>query len=584
MFFQVEIAKSMKTPIRVTLIVAMIYFGYRLLMGAVIVGGFFYMVSKSIDDRMRILTHNKLSFESFYINPFEGTLVVDNLHYNSLGKDSLSAHDEGQDVFIRELVVQQVGWRKAILTGNWHIANVVINGIRNEVYIHMKDDELSRAESPIKATLYNREKRHRQFVHLLTSLDIDQIVVTNGSSLIRSSDSLFASSHDSLTLRLNKVHYVPHKKTVSYNDASYRIAARNLKTTTPDGLYDFRIDRMMTADAGAIYVDGFSVRCTAEKQALVDLIGKQPSTWVDIRSVDMHSSPVNVLRCLMDKRFYVDTVYADAEELNIFRDERYPASKPYPMPQTVLSKLNLNTYVGVLIADIGRLNVELATTNVNKGELNIWAIHGKAYMEQIHKTESMVLEAAALLPGKGRASMYMRFNIDAEETYSGSLQVKDFDASRMDQFLRPLVGVTVRCQIPQMDLDFQGDRKTADGDFCLQYKGLGITAYKNESPYQIVNENATAINIFANIMLPHSNPTGRYSKLRSYKVHAERNPMEQFPYVFARLIGEGAKSTLLPGLNVSERIKMPAELKEDGKVMKRHVDNMIERFAPKEKK
>lgn len=257
---------------------------------------------------------------------------------------------------------------------------------------------------------------------------------------------------------------------------------------------------------------------------------------------------------------YQDTVSVDSisltiDSLALHLTKWHAPEHPYGMPQEGLARLPMPLSIGRLAVDVAQFDFTLTTKEVKNASISATTLHALSRHINSGPGARITLNTEAHLPRGGH--MWMGFTMVQNKACDVLFDVRVVKAKGADlnNMLRPLVGITMDCTIDTLTTQLKGNRKGIDGEFMMRYHDLAVEVHKGESPYQIVNKNAGAINSFANSLLPKSNPSPLLpDNVRRYRVHADRDPMRPFPMMPIMAMVDGMKDTLLPGLFVHKKV------------------------------
>lgn len=257
---------------------------------------------------------------------------------------------------------------------------------------------------------------------------------------------------------------------------------------------------------------------------------------------------------------YQDTVSVDSisltiDSLALHLTKWHAPEHPYGMPQEGLARLPMPLSIGRLTVDVEQFNFALTTRDVKYASVRSTKVHALSRHIENAPGSRITVNTETHLPLGGHA--WLGFTMVQNKACDVLLDMRVVKAEGADlnNMLRPLVGITMDCTIDTLTTQLKGNRKGIDGEFMMRYHDLAVEVHQGESPYQIVNKNAGAINSFANSLLPKSNPNPLTpDNVRRYRVHADRDPMRPFPMMPIMAMVDGMKDTLLPGLFVHKKV------------------------------
>ena len=384
----------------------------------------------------------------------------------------------------------------------------------------------------------------------LFALKIDQASVT-----FKDIATGFEMKVDSATFRLRNLKYNLLDSTFSYNDSTYRLEVASFRCFLPDVPMNIEVHDLKTRDAGELTTGALRIKHATDKRHLATR-KKEPDTWIDLKVEDVRTSPVNLIRKAINKDLTLESVQVNVKHMDVFRDARFQPREPFDMPQNILKQIPLHFFVHYIHANIRKIDVEFASTDVNCGKLQL--NHIKAAVENMSNVPNNTIYVHGGCPvGEGKAHAEMHMTMNKACDWSVDLHVQGINTDFMNTFIRPLVGVASECVIDDLSASYKGNSVKADGKFCMQYHGLKVKAFKDDDvPYKVVTKNADFITSAANNLIPHSNPDAVDVHPRAYMVEWKRDPWQPFPlYLFGPCI-DGVKMTMLPGLYVHKQTRM----------------------------
>ena len=360
-----------------------------------------------------------------------------------------------------------------------------------------------------------------------------------------------------LEVHAHGVGYNLQDSTVVYNDSLYLLELSDLHFMAPDSLTAIDLERFYTKNAGPLEMAGLHVYNTVDRRELAVRKGNIPGTWADMNLDEIVTSPVNVIRMALAQQVAIDSVRVVSHQGGaIFRDARFKPKEPYPMPQEVIRACPIPLSIGNVAVDVDKLDIEIATTHVNSGNLSLadTKVEIKDASNKRGAAIRCIIHDARI--GKSRSSGSMIMHLDKNCNFETKVLVRGFELSYMDSLLCPLVGFTANAEVDTLRAHIFGDSERSHGDFCMIYHDFSVKVHKDENiPYHFITKNAGFVESFANTMLPKSNPPAHATAPRAYKVEWKRDVMSPFPlYMFGPII-DGAVKTMLPGLFVHDKIK-----------------------------
>jgi hypothetical protein len=389
----------------------------------------------------------------------------------------------------------------------------------------------------------------------LKSFRVRHINIDRFTAHLHSTSSPLVLKADSLSLECHDMAYDFADSLFTYNDSVYELSLAAAEVNLPDGLMAMEVHNLSTADQGPLNLGYTRIRNIVSHKKMAELIHEQ-FTWIDLELNSVTTSPFNPLRKALAQDYTLDEIKADVRRMHVIRDERIAPKVPFVTPQEFLRTIPVTFAVKKVTSVAHKLDVELYTTAVNCGKLNL---KGPMYatMTNVTNKPGAVWHNRAKAPfgDKGHVEASYDIHMDRKSSFDLSIHGKDLNLENMNPFIRPLVGITCAIHVKQLDADYSGDQTIAKGAFCMQYHGLDIKVHKEDNiPYKIVTKHADFFTSAANSLLPKSNPTSVDIRPRKYAVEWTRDVWSPYPlYLFGPCI-DGIKKTMLPGLYVHKQI------------------------------
>lgn len=388
----------------------------------------------------------------------------------------------------------------------------------------------------------------------LVGAELDRLKIRNAKLMLQDVATGIEVSIDSATVRLYDLSYTWQDSAFHYNDSVYRIEVGSLTCYVPEEPMNIEVHDLKTRDQGPFTTGDIRVKHACDKRKLAAHKHEQ-ATWIDMRANSVRTSAFNVFHKALNKNLDLDTVAVDIRHMDIFRDARMKPRKPFPMPQTVLMKQPVTLEVKHVDAHVSQLDIEFASTNVNKGEMHLKNIRAAVEHATNRRGSTILIHGQCPIEqGKAKAEMALKLNRACE--WNTKLHVENVNTNYLNSFLRPLIGMTCDCHLDAIDAQYAGNSTSASGTFRMLYHGLQVKVYKEDNiPYKVITRNADAINQLGNTLIPKSNPTAVDIHPRAYNVEWKRDEWKPFPlFLFGPCI-DGAKKTMLPGLYVHKQVQ-----------------------------
>lgn len=482
-----------------------------------------------------------------------GSVIVSDIHFATCAFAHKSDTDEialqpGLRVDIDKVALGPVDYYSLFKHKELQIFNVSVLDPKVTLYIDEKHPEKCFPELPKDTTI----KDPQQFIK---NAALSHFHMNNLDVHVKSLTSPLDLEVENLDLGVNGLAYSLTDSTFQYNDSVYSLSLGSLVAKLPDGISAAEVHELETEDQGPLKLGYTRFYNTISSLKLADRV-KEPSTWIDVELKSLETSPINPIRKALNADYTLESLTTEVKRLQVKRDERYEPKKPFPTPQQFLRKLPVVFDVKSVKAKVDKLDIELYLQRENCGEMHLQDLTANLKNVTNRKGATWSNSAHAPVGDKGVMDASFDMHMDKNSTFDVHLNGKDIEGSFLTPFLRPLVGMSLDCNIHELDAKYSGDDKIASGEFCMLYDGLRIQAYKEDKvPFSVVTKHADAITNVANSLLTKSNPTAVDISPRRYSVEWKRDEWKEYPlFIFGPCI-MGTVQTLLPGLYVHKQIR-----------------------------
>lgn len=519
-----------------------------------------HFVADRLNRQLRELYSQTFHYGDIHFRPLRRIVIVTDLYFNSTIHDTLPRDTTGLEVSVKRLYIKYSGLTEIVRNKDVSVKHlsVIEPSLRCQFPFHATPE----GNTPLEHSVNAEMETTAYTLQYVARLNVDEVDIQNARFEANQPDHPFYIQADSIDLRLHHLGFDFTTKKASYNDSTYLLSIRNIESLTPDGMFQLNARHIETADAGRIYIRDIRARHIVPKKKLANLSGKIPAIWTDLQLDYIETSPLNIIRAVLNRQVALDTVFAGGRMMEVYEDQRYKPRKPYNMPQEDMMRQNLPLDIHHVVFNMDRMDYTLATTNINHGNLTLKNISVEASRINNRPGNTMETILCCDFPKGGSLDARLRLKMNKNSSFSADIRATGIQGREFDSFMRPLFGITFQIAVDKVESRIQGDRNTAHGDFTLLYHGLEVQAYPGESPYQIISKNAGAINFFSKGLLPKANPNlltpdskGLLpsEKVRSYDIAAKRDPMVMFQVYLIATLGDGIKKTLLPGLYISKK-------------------------------
>ena len=542
----------MKKSVKITLwlLFSIVALGVVLFLSADIIAS--SLVKREVSNAFQNIPDAKAEVGNIYLNLISGSAIVKDISFSTHSlhmedADSLN-RTPGLAVRIPTLAIWNIDYRALLKHRRLEIFAVSLDDPEVVVYVDEKNPASLLPTLPKDTTLENASI-------WLQNLRLRHLDINRFSARLHSTCSPLVLKADSLSLECHDMAYDFADSLFTYNDSVYELSLAAAEVNLPDGLMAMEVHNLSTADQGPLNLGYTRIRNIVSHKKMAELIHEQ-FTWIDLELNSVTTSPFNPLRKALAQDYTLDEIKADVRRMHVIRDERIAPKVPFVTPQEFLRTIPVTFAVKKVTSVAHKLDVELYTTAVNCGKLNL---KGPMYATMTNVTNKPGAtwhnHAKAPFGAKGKVDATYDIHMNRKSTFDLSIHGKDLDLENMNSFVRPLVGITCAIHVNQLDADYSGDNTIAKGAFCMQYHGLDIKVHKEDNiPYKIVTKHADFFTSAANSLIPKSNPTAVDIRPRKYAVEWTRDEWSPYPlYLFGPCI-DGIKKTMLPGLYVHKQI------------------------------
>ena len=510
-----------------------------------------YIVHREVAAALKELPDTQASVGKIYLNLISGSAVVKDICFSTHDlslEDTISGpHDPGLALHVPTLRVWNIRYWELFREHRLVILKISIENPCIRVYIDEEHPETLLPTLPKDTTLAKANQ-------WLKSVSVGSFNLDDGCAHLQSTHSPLSVKVDSLDFETKDLAYCTEDSTFLYNDSVYALYINALSVRTPDGQLAIETHALQTRNQGAVSLGYTRLRNLLSPKQLADK-AKEPTTWIDLELNAISTSPLNPLRKALAKDYKLDSIHVDVKRLHVCRDERYKPKTPFEIPQDFLRKIPVPFRIKNVHALARRVDIEMATTDINCGKLHVRDI--RAVMSNVTNQAGATWYNHVKAPfgkkGKIEASYTMYFNKAA--SFDVKIDAKDVETEDLNSFIRPLIGITSEFHIDHLNTRYKGDRNFAKGEFCMEYHGLKVKVHKEDKvPYEIITKHADMFTGLANSLASHSNPSSVDPAPRRYEVEWKRDIWKPYPlYVFGPCI-DGVKKTMLPGLYVHKQV------------------------------
>ncbi|MBR5073922.1 MAG: hypothetical protein IKX26_01685 [Bacteroidales bacterium] len=393
-------------------------------------------------------------------------------------------------------------------------------------------------------------------VNYLKNVGVKKVSVNDGCvSLRRKDDKLNLSARD-IDLSVFDISYCLEDRKLTYCDSLYEISASGFAYVSADSLYRLDVDSLGTRNSEGVVIKGLHGRNTVHKTRLAAAKGKVPVTWSDFSARKLHTSPVNIVRTVLQKSILIDSVFIEGDKLTSHRDARYLPKKTFPMPQESILKIPIPVHIGTIDIRLTYYNMEIKRPEGSAGLLSLHDMGLKVSNFSNEPDHTVVFHITPRMGkgGHGSATLHMKNDSNSSFTFSGS--VKNVNISDFGSLLTPLFGASASGNIQSLQTSFSGNRFSTKGDFCLLYDNLKLEVDPEKTPIAFLAKHGKAVGLLEGGLIHRQNP--RKLKKEPFKctVEATRDPMKNYGAYIVSTLLNGVEQTVLNSLAYKEAQKM----------------------------
>ena len=462
-----------------------------------------------------------ISFSDIHLNPFTGTVHLDNIRFVASDKVYQQMRSKGihpthlYSVAVKRLSLKRIHPFKVYFERNLEVKTLHIdNPVIRVIYQNPRDDS---NEPEDKRTAWQRLSRY------LKSIKIQQIMLDNvdfqyndrslGKPEIDGVKNLSIRIDDLLIDSLSQ-----YEKSRFYFTREVFVQIRKHEFLSRDKMYRVLFDDLQISSSKKYaqvkglqviprYPDlEFSKHLPARK-AMYNLVIYQALLGnIDIkRLIDKRQLRASSLRLLK-------------ADMKIFLDKRKEAPKKFDrginFPQLALKRIRLNTLIDTVNIESSSLHYhEYSPVTARTGKIFFNDINGK-FSNFTNDTITIVKNKwlngsfSAMLFGKSRLDFAINFDLRSpfsEYKYSG--QLSEMNARNFNQLSRPLALLRINAgRIMNAKFHVRGDYRKSSGRLTMAYENLSIGLLKIDSQKVLRKQMLKSI-VANNLLIKEDNPT-----------------------------------------------------------------------------
>lgn len=546
---------------------------------AVIAGAAFFIVGRYtdrvIDPYVRSLLsefrpmNHRLEYRDLKVNLLKGEIIVKG---TKIYPDS--SLDKSQrlwiDIKVSKIFLTEVNIKNILLNKSLHIGDLVMR--EPTVELHLPGVAPLAVIEDVGEESVRQEK-----APLLTSISLNQVILSGGDFRLYRSENLLASSPD-INLMFTGIHLRKNAKDepVGYSYDDIRFLLSGIALNPESGLYNMSL-ASLSGDKrdSTIVLKGFKMIPKYDKQEHTTHLKYQKERF-DIQIGEMEIKGLGYLQMLSGKPLHLNAIRIDSIQADIYKDKNLPIdSTLFPL---FYNESFLNVPIPVRLDTLEITGSKLYYNELAAGRTEIGSILLEQFALQAYDLTNVVspedtvdnvmrLKAQARIMGEGNMNLEVVLPLEGNlrnlECYGsvGAMSLRPLNA-----MLEPSLNIKFNGgKVNRMTFHFTGDNKKTDGWMEFLYNDLDVVLLKKEP-----DKEWGFISWLANTVTLSNNPApGRELKIVS--IGCERDPNKGMINYVWRTLQSGMIHTILP-INKFQINKKQAEKKESGAKDKKKKD------------
>ena len=420
-----------------------------------------------------------------------------------------------------------------------------------EIKVHLQP-----AQEAVKDSTKGVSDEEGGIVKYIRNVGIKKVSVNNGSVSLRREDNKLNLSAQNIDLSVFDISYGLEDKKLTYCDSLYEISASSFAYVSADSLYRLDVDSLGIRNSKGVSIKGLHGRNTVHKTHLAAAKGKVPVTWSDFSAKKLHTSPVNIVRAVLQKSILIDSVFIEGDKLTSYRDARYLPKKAFPMPQESILRIPIPVRIGTIDIRLTYYNMEIRRPQGSAGLLSLHDMGLKISDFSNEPDHTIVFHITPRMgkSGHGQATLHMKNDTNSSFTFSGS--VKNVNISDFGSLLTPLFGASASGNIQSLQTSFSGNRFSTKGDFCLLYDNLKLEVDPEKTPIAFLAKHGKAVDLLEGGLIHRQNPRKLKKEPFKCSIGTTRDPMKNYGAYIVSTLLDGVEQTVLNSLAYKEAQKM----------------------------
>lgn len=408
---------------------------------------------------------------------------------------------------------------------------------------------------PVFSTSKSEEPSNIDITKWLKKAELSNLEIDCASAQLQSVRTKMVANVDSLSLDVNGLAFNLLDSAFSYNDSVYELSLQHAYFRLPDGSAEVDTRGLQTEDAGALKLGKTRFRNLISSVQMAEK-AHDYVTWVDLSVNRVQTSAFNPIRKALAQDFTLDSVYADVQLLHVIRDQHIDPKCPFPTPQEILMQIPAKFAIKNVAAKVNTINVEFTMDARNYGKLDMNGLNAKLKNVSNKRNTVWTNHVHGSLGGGSELEATFDLHMDKASNFDVAIQGTNIEINVLNDFLRPIVGLSCESHVDTLRTHYTGDNKMAKGDFLMMYRGLEVQFHKDQDiSVKEIRNFGGLIQGFANNLVPKSNPTLVDAAPRKYAVEWKRDEYKPYPLFVVGPCIMGVVQTMLPGLYVHKQIR-----------------------------
>ena len=432
-----------------------------------------------------------------------------------------------------------------VLKGEAHARRLLIRGPEAKLVLPPKQAQKNKKSTKVETADTTSTLSDSSF---LKKVSLSELSLEKGRIDLKQLKGSMKLHTQNIECSVRDLGFVLAEKRLEYSDSCYRLSLDSLDFIDEMGLTRYQIGHLATANAGPLEALNLHLYNCVAKEVVAERMGKVAAVWFDAKLDSLQTSALNIPRMAKEQRVDIASIRISGPDIVLMQDDRYPPAVPYPTFQEGLNSVKLPLSIQQIDARVDKFTFIWETTHVNRGTFPLHKLRLSVNSASNAQGNVMKMNIRSGQKSGGRMKLALSVRNDKSETTQGKLEIYDLNAGRLDPFIRPLFGATVKANMSQIVADFKGDKSQMTNDFCMLYDGLKIQAWDDKTaPYQFIAQNSGFVTFLANLIVPKSNPVADGQEPKCVEVTFKRDPMLPYPAYIIQNLTNGMLKTVLPG-------------------------------------